>query len=205
MNEVLMCGTDPVGQLYKDTKAEATSIAPIEVSPAESSHNVGTHIMYGGIRYKVTSAISIGDTLTIGTNISAENIEDNLKAENIAYDSNNSVKDMIDKIGYTEVARGNANQTYAQQLEQLQTAFNALSGEERMRSVIFTNGQYFYPSDSNNRAIYSCLYIAGGVVAVSLDILNKTRKYILNNFTIVDNSSDNNASIMFLYVLDKMS
>ena len=98
MNEILMCGTDPVGQLYKDTKAEATSIAPIEISPAESSHNVGTHIMYGGIRYKVTSAISIGDTLTIGTNISAENIEDNLNAENIAYDSNNSVKDMLDNI-----------------------------------------------------------------------------------------------------------
>ena len=79
MNEILMCGTDPVGQLYKDTKAEATSIAPIEVSPAESSHNVGTHIMYGGIRYKVTSSISIGDTLTIGTNISAENVEDSIQ------------------------------------------------------------------------------------------------------------------------------
>lgn len=96
MNEILMCGTDPVGQLYKDTKAEATSIAPIEVSPAESSHSVGTHIMVDGVRYKVTSAISIGDTLTIGTNISAENIEDNLDATNIPYDSNTSVKEKID-------------------------------------------------------------------------------------------------------------
>ena len=127
-----------------------------------------------------------------------------IDSANVKYGSG-SVKQALDKIGYTEVARGNMNQTYAQQLAQLETAFNALSGEERMRSVIFTNGNYFHPSDVNNRAIYSCLYIAGGVVAVSLDIINKTRKYILNNFTIVDNSSDTNTSIMFLYVLDKMS
>lgn len=118
---------------------------------------------------------------------------------------NTTVNAMLNKIGYTEVARGNFNQTYAQQLAQLQSAFNALSGEERMRSVIYTNGAFYYPSDFNSRAIYTTSYVAGGVVMTSLDIINKTRKYILNNFTIIDNSSDTNNTIMFLYVMDKMS
>lgn len=108
-NEILMCGTEPIGQLYKDTKAEATSIAPIEVSPTESSHNVGTHIMYGGIRYKVTSSISVGDTLTIGENIVAENVE-----SNIVYPNGTSVKDKIDEltVKYKDLPNGSDYSTF---------------------------------------------------------------------------------------------
>lgn len=46
-------------------------IAPVEVSPAEASHAVGTQLIYDGILYDVTTAIAIGDVLAAGTNITA--------------------------------------------------------------------------------------------------------------------------------------
>ncbi len=47
------------------------SVATIESSPATATHAVGDYIVYNGQLYKVTSAISVGQTLTPGTNISA--------------------------------------------------------------------------------------------------------------------------------------
>lgn len=54
------------------------SIAVIETSPATSAHAVGTYLVYNGQLYKVTSAIAVGETLTVGTNISATNVADAL-------------------------------------------------------------------------------------------------------------------------------
>ena len=50
------------------------NIAVIESSPATSAHAVGTYIVYNGILYKVTSAISANEQLVVGTNISATNV-----------------------------------------------------------------------------------------------------------------------------------
>ena len=47
------------------------SVATVEVSPAVANHSVGDFILYGGQLYSVTAAISVGETLTPGTNISA--------------------------------------------------------------------------------------------------------------------------------------
>ena len=47
----------------------AGNLAPIEVSPAITNHAVGTQLVYNGILYKVTSAISTNDNLVVGTNI----------------------------------------------------------------------------------------------------------------------------------------
>lgn len=47
------------------------SVATVEVSPAVANHAVGDFILYGGQLYSVTAAISVGETLTPGTNISA--------------------------------------------------------------------------------------------------------------------------------------
>lgn len=47
------------------------SVATVEVSPAVANHSVGEFILYGGQLYSVTAAISVGETLTPGTNISA--------------------------------------------------------------------------------------------------------------------------------------
>ena len=47
------------------------SVATVEVSPAVANHAVGDFILYGGQLYSVTAAISVGETLTPGTNITA--------------------------------------------------------------------------------------------------------------------------------------
>lgn len=47
----------------------AGNLAPIEVSPASTNHAVDSQIVYNGILYKVTTAISTGDNLVVGTNI----------------------------------------------------------------------------------------------------------------------------------------
>lgn len=56
-------------------KLTSIAVANIEVSPAESAHSVGDYIIYNGIQYKVTSAIAIGDSLVINTNIEAETLD----------------------------------------------------------------------------------------------------------------------------------
>ena len=56
-------------------KLTSTAVAYVEVSPAESAHSVGDYIIYNGIQYKVTSAIAIGDSLVINTNIEAETLD----------------------------------------------------------------------------------------------------------------------------------
>lgn len=59
-------------------KIQSSSIAPVEVSPAESNHSVGEHITYNGERYKVTQAIVITDALVVGTNIAKETVDESL-------------------------------------------------------------------------------------------------------------------------------
>lgn len=47
------------------------SVATVETSPAVANHSIGEFILYGGQLYSVTAAISVGESLTPGTNISA--------------------------------------------------------------------------------------------------------------------------------------
>lgn len=61
-------------------KIQSSSVAPIEVSPAESNHSVGEHIIYNGERYKVVQAIVITDSLVVGTNIVKETVEESFAA-----------------------------------------------------------------------------------------------------------------------------
>ncbi len=44
-------------------------IAPLEVSPSENAYSVGAQLIFNDTLYTVTTAIAIGDALTVGTNI----------------------------------------------------------------------------------------------------------------------------------------
>lgn len=44
-------------------------IAPLEVSPSENAYSVGEQLIFNDTLYTVTTAIAIGDALTVGTNI----------------------------------------------------------------------------------------------------------------------------------------
>lgn len=44
-------------------------IAPVEVSPSANAYSVGEQLIFNDTLYTVTTAIAIGDALTVGTNI----------------------------------------------------------------------------------------------------------------------------------------
>lgn len=62
------------GGLYNEFAKGYANIAPVETSPAVSAHAEDDLIVYNGQLYKATTAIAIGDTLTVGTNISATSV-----------------------------------------------------------------------------------------------------------------------------------
>lgn len=62
-----------------NANAYITLIARTETSPAQAAHSVGEYIIYNTALYRVTSAIAIGDTLTVDTNITATTIADALE------------------------------------------------------------------------------------------------------------------------------
>lgn len=50
------------------------SIASTETSPATATHATGTYLMYQNRLYKVIASISVGESLTVGTNIQATTV-----------------------------------------------------------------------------------------------------------------------------------
>jgi len=50
------------------------SVATIETSPAVAAHDAGEYIFYNGQMYKVITAIAVGETLTVDTNIEATSV-----------------------------------------------------------------------------------------------------------------------------------
>ena len=60
-----------------------SNLAPIEATTTASrSYLVGDYLMLQGEFYKVISAIAIGDTLTVGTNIQSTNVGDEIDEVN---------------------------------------------------------------------------------------------------------------------------
>lgn len=54
--------------------AFAGDIATVEESPSVAAHDKGELLVYAGHLYKVTVAIAIGDSLTLGTNVTPANV-----------------------------------------------------------------------------------------------------------------------------------
>lgn len=74
----IMTGADMTG--YRTAAAQDAidtaqngNLATIESSPATAAHAVGEYIVLNGQLYKVTATIAAGQTLTVGTNITAIN------------------------------------------------------------------------------------------------------------------------------------
>ena len=64
------------GGLYTRFGTVDADLATAETSPASTAHSEGDLILYNSILYRVTAAIAQGDTLTVGTNISATSVGD---------------------------------------------------------------------------------------------------------------------------------
>ena len=73
-----------------------SNLAPIEATTTASrSYLVGDYLMLQGEFYKVISAIAIGDTLTVGTNIQATNVASVLTELNNRIDNISTLTSMV--------------------------------------------------------------------------------------------------------------
>lgn len=79
-SSVAITSLTPVYVMASSGSVLPGSVATVEVSPAVANHAVGDFILYGGQLYKVTSAISAGESLTPGTNISSTSAGSELKS-----------------------------------------------------------------------------------------------------------------------------
>ena len=75
-NSVAVTSVTPVYQIAttRPNNSLIGSVATVETSPATASHAVGTYIIWNNQMYEVTSAISVGETLVVGSNISATDV-----------------------------------------------------------------------------------------------------------------------------------
>lgn len=58
----------------------AGSVATIESSPAAAAHSIGDFILWNGTLYSVTAAIAVGETLAVGSNITATTTGEEIQA-----------------------------------------------------------------------------------------------------------------------------
>ena len=86
--------------ISEPTNMTEAIIAPLETSPASAAHAAGDQLIYNDVLYKVTAAIAIGDSLTVGTNIAT--------ARKIVYQIS-ATESMIAHIEYSTTA----SQAYA--------------------------------------------------------------------------------------------
>ena len=83
-------------------EALAGSLATIESSPATAAHAVGDYIVYNGKLYTVTAAITSGQMLTPGTNISATNIAGSFISNSAIVDITNQCSIPTGNIAYVK-------------------------------------------------------------------------------------------------------
>ena len=91
---------DKIGSVDTKIGAMDDNIAPTEVSPSENAYSIGDTLIYNDVRYKVTAAISIGDSLTDGTNIEEKTVDDDLVQINSDLSELNS-KTTSNTVNYT--------------------------------------------------------------------------------------------------------
>jgi hypothetical protein len=100
---------------------------------------------------------------------------------------------------YALVASATANRTYAQQLAELQTAFNALSSEEKMASALYYNGNTYLAQGLGG--LYTRVAATSGGFLIQSLFLTDGKFFQNSNGTSSDVSSNTNAYAMQLRVM----
>lgn len=97
-----------VAPFIKDLDAREVIIAPVEpTNIASSNYAVGKHLILNKILYRVTSAITAGQTITPGTNVTESNsVEEQIEANLSSINTINS-----NKLNQTVIATRQANTT----------------------------------------------------------------------------------------------
>lgn len=97
-------------------------------------------------------------------------------------------------------ATAQASQTYAQQLTALQSAFNALTDEEKRTAFLMSGAQKFYIEETD-KGIFVRTVIAtdSKLINLQMDIQSATRKECNGTTTAVDGSTNVNSYTLSLY------
>lgn len=131
----------------------AGSVAVIETSPATATHAVGDYIVWNGQLYEVITAIAVGETLTVGTNITATTVGSELTALNNKY----YYRDYSFTLSYSGGTIGTRGAQGYFGLDSDAVAVSAtityVSSSDRFIPVVFTS-----TSSGTNPAIYCNLY-----------------------------------------------
>jgi hypothetical protein len=88
------------------------SVATVEQSQAISNHSVGEYILLGGQLYKVTRAISAGETITPGSNVSATSAGAELNQLNNDLNNCKGISSVIATPIYTDNLSDSVLETY---------------------------------------------------------------------------------------------
>ena len=95
------------GGVYSADNQIRENIANVETSPSTHAYAVGKQLIFNGLLCKVTSAISVGDTLAVGTNLAlSDNVVEQIYSLNQGL--TNSLADMNNVLGAKNLVPNNA-------------------------------------------------------------------------------------------------
>lgn len=133
-----------------DARALKTDIAPIETSPTSHAYQTGDLLYYSGVLYKTKTAIGIGDTLTVGTNIETADVDGKI---NVAVDALLE-REFYDLYGLcTKTTTIGTNQQGNKEITEVDsgasitavTVINTVNGNKQIVTTVTpTAGDYYY-------------------------------------------------------------
>lgn len=150
------------------------SVATIETSPAVATHAIGDYVFYNGQLYEVIAAIAVGETLVVGTNVSARTVGEELTALNNGL---TSIKTLDDFIGYKDRTVSNisisSDNGYAS-LGDVYTNWGLPSGAYVLgffvRGWSSAPGTFSLASSSDGRSLYTYCAKAGTIGYLSIRV-----------------------------------
>lgn len=142
------------------------NVAPIEGSTASKNYAIGTYMVKDGGLYKVTAAIATGETITVGTNVTATSLN-----EAVA-DLNSAVATLSTKIGNV----GNTS---------LQSQVSTL--QDSVSQATYNITSYFANRTSGSAVIYRRGKICM-IVLTSMVFNNQANSVVDNSFSISEHS-----------------
>ena len=171
-----------------------SNLAPIEATTTASrSYLVGDYLMLQGEFYKVISAISIGDTLTVGTNIQNTNVGDEITD----IKTFNFITKLWENPEPTQSYGASTINLSSSDYDMLLIIFNAYASQGQYDSTIVNKG--------NNIRLISASYTG----TTSQTFLRNISRVSDTNFTVagayINGTQNNNALIPYQIYGIKMS
>ena len=129
-------------------------IAPLEVSPSENAYSVGEQLIFNDTLYTVTTAIAIGDALTVGTNITASD-KITSQIQTLANETEENTEDIATNLASINILKNNGNWRTGLRFKNLGTSFTAEQATALANGDFseFWNGDYWVINGHNWRIV----------------------------------------------------